>query len=315
MALRTKADPGLVSRGFFLGGSVGGLAAACFSAYSLLLHPGVRVGVPITNPIPFGQIAAILALIAFVSIFYSSRGWEKVLSVLGFLGGIITLSASGSYGAILGFAIGVLVALAFVSRNRLSRSVWVGILCLALASICIISPWVLFRFNQLLFDVQSFTSGAGMGTSQGQRLILWGISIHELSNSPFFGVGPGHFRQALLRFCATSNCSIGFTPINHAHSQYFDSAINAGLIGLLGLLISLCAPVVLFFRQVPITRGPAQASAIAGLSVVACAMGSMISQPLFAHNISVLTYVVTISICWYLSLSTPARVASVPLHS
>ena len=42
MGLRTKADPLLTSKGFFLGGSLGGLGGACFSAYSLLMHPWVR---------------------------------------------------------------------------------------------------------------------------------------------------------------------------------------------------------------------------------------------------------------------------------
>ena len=305
MGLRTKADPLLTSKGFFLGGSVGGLGGACFSAYSLLMHPGVRVGDPITNPIPFGQIAAALSLIAFVSIFQCIRGWERLLSVFGFLGGIVTLYASGSSGALFGFGLGLLAVLVFVSRKRFSWTVWLGIALLLAVSICIVTPLLGFKFHEFVADFNAYASGAGMGTSQGQRLILWGMSLREIVHSPWFGVGPGHFREALLRFCADSNCPVGFLGFNHVHSQYFDSALNAGLIGLLGLLLSLVSPLVLFYRQIALSTGPAQGASITGLAVVVAAMVSMISQPLYAHNISVIFYVFTISICWFLALSTP----------
>ena len=308
MGLRTKADPLLVSRGFFLGGSFGCLGGACFAAYTLLLHTGARVGYPITNPIPFGQIAAILSIIAFVSFFHSSRRWERVLSAFGFLGGTFTVYASGSSGAFLGFGLGLLVLLVFLSRKLTTRTAWLGLVSLLVISLCIVAPLLIFKFNMLVLDLNAYTSGAGMGTSQGQRLILWGISISELVQSPWFGIGPGHFREAVLRFCGDANCSVDFLGFNHVHSQYFDSALNAGLIGLSGLLVSLVSPIVLFYRQIAVTGGSAQGAAIVGLAVVVAAMGSMVSQPLYAHNISVISYILTISVCWFLAFPASRQV-------
>jgi O-antigen ligase len=92
------------------------------------------------------------------------------------------------------------------------------------------------------------------------------------------------------------------------HSQYFDSALNAGLIGLLGLLISLVSPAVLFSRQIAVTGGSAQYATIVGLAVVVAAMGSMVTQPLYAHNISVISYVLTISLCWFLAVPASRQV-------
>ena len=308
MGLRTKADPLLVSRGFFLGGSFGCLGGTCFTAYVLFFHPGGRVGLPITNPIPFGQIAASLSIIAFVSIFHCSRRWERVLSAFGFLGGIFTLYASGSSGAFLGFSLGLLVVLVFLSRKLTTRTAWLGLVLLLVASLCIVAPALILKFHQLVVEVTAYVSGAGMGTSQGQRLILWGISISELAESPWFGVGPGHMREALLRFCGDADCSVSFLGFNHVHNQYFDSALNAGLIGFSGLLISLVAPAVLFYRQIAVTGGSAQGAAIVGLAVVVAAMGSMVSQPLYAHNISVISYVLTISVCWFLAVPDSRQV-------
>jgi O-antigen ligase len=171
-----------------------------------------------------------------------------------------------------------------------------------------VAPALILKFHQLVVDVTAYASGAGMGTSQGQRLILWGISIRELAQSPWFGVGPGHFKLVLSQFCSYGNCSVDFSGFNHVHSQYFDSALNAGLIGLSGLLISLVSPAVLFYRQIAVTGGSAQAAAIVGLAVVVAAMGSMVTQPLYAHNISVISYVLTISLCWFLAVPASRQV-------
>jgi len=308
MGLRTKVDPLLVSRGFFLGGSFGCLGGTCFTAYVLFFHPGGRVGLPITNPIPFGQIAASLSIIAFVSIFYCSRRWERLLSVFGFLGGIFTLYASGSAGPFLGFSLGLLVVLFFLSRKLTTRTAWLGLVWLLAVSLCIMSPVLILKFNQFVADVTAYASGVGMGTSQGQRLILWGITIRELVHSPLFGVGPGHFKLILSQFCSERYCDPGFSGFNHMHSQYFDSALNAGLIGLSGLLVSLVSPAVLFYRQIAVTIGSAQGAAIVGLAVVVAAVGSMLSQPLYAHNISVISYMLTLSICWFLAVPASREV-------
>jgi O-antigen ligase len=208
----------------------------------------------------------------------------------------------------LGFGLGLLVVLVFLSRKLATRTAWLGLVLLLVASLCIVAPALILKSHRLLLDVTAYASGAGMGTSQGQRLILWGISLREIVHSPWFGVGPGHFRDALLRFCADANCPIGFLGFNHVHSQYFDSALNAGLIGLSGLLISLVSPAVLFYRQIAVKGGSAQAAAIVGLAVVVVAMGSMVSQPLYAHNISVISYVLTISVCWFLAVPDSRQV-------
>jgi O-antigen ligase len=274
----------------------------------LFFNPGERVGLPITNPIALGQIAASLSIIAFVSIFHCSRRWERVFSAFGFLGGIFTLYASASSGAFLGFGLGLLVVLVVLSRKQITRTAWFGVVLLLAVSLCIVAPALILKFHQLVVDVTAYASGAGMGTSQGQRLILWGISIRELAQSPWFGVGPGHFKLVLSQFCSYGNCSVDFSGFNHVHSQYFDSALNAGLIGLSGLLVSLVSPAVLFYRQIAVTGGSAQAAAIVGLAVVVAAMGSMVSQPLYAHNISVISYILTISICWFLAVPASRQV-------
>jgi O-antigen ligase len=301
LGLRARADRLSISRGFFLGASAGGLGGACFSLYSLLLYPGARVGFPIANPIPFGQIATLLALIAFASIFNTSRHWERLLSVFGFLGATFTIYATGSYGPLLGFGFGLSVLFAFVLRRRFSRFTYFGLFLLLSVVLLICAPLLIPKFIQITSDVQAYASGSGMGASQGQRLILWSISLHEIANSPFLGIGPGHLKSVLLDFCEVNRCIGDFSTFNQVHNQYFDSALNAGLIGLTGLLVTIFSPAVLFYRRLSSPSAQVQNASATGLAIVVAASVSMVSQCLFAHNISVIPFFLTISVCWFLA--------------
>jgi O-antigen ligase len=164
------------------------------------------------------------------------------------------------------------------------------------------------KFIQITSDVQAFASGSGMGTAQGDRLILWSISIHEIVNSPFLGIGPGHFTGVLSSFCAINRCVGAFSSFNQVHNQYLDSALNAGLIGLLGLLITIFSPAVLFCRRLSSPSAQVQSASVTGLAIVVAASVSMLSQCLFAHNISVISYFLTISLCWFLASQTVVEV-------
>ena len=301
IGLRATGNQLLVSRGFFLGGSAGGLAAAFFSGYSLLMHPGVRVGAPISNPIPFAQIATILALMAFVSISNSSRYWEKILSGLGFFGAVFTVYASGSFGPLLGCCSGLLVIAVFLFGRRPSKLVLLGTGILLVAFVLILMPLMAGKFHQIISEFAAYLEGSGMGTSQGQRLIVWSMSLREIVHAPFFGIGPGHFDVVLDDFCAANPCSSNFLSFNHVHSQYFETALNSGLIGLLGLLVSLVSPAVLFFRRIGMSSAVSRDASITGFAVVVAVMTSMISQPLYAHNVSLISYFLTISVCWFLA--------------
>jgi len=301
LGLRARANYFTTSRWFYLGASAGGLGSGFFSLYSLWLIPGARVGLPITMPIPFAQIATLLALISFVSIFNSSRYWEKLFSGFGFLGSTAAICASGSYGPLLGFGLGLFFLLVFVLRNRLSRISYLWLFLLLAGIAPIVFPLLSTKYFQIVSEIHAYASGSGMGTSQGQRLILWFISIREIANSPFFGIGPGHFKAVLLNFCAVNRCIGDFSSFNQVHSQYFDSALNAGLVGLTGLLITIFSPAVLFCRRLSASSAVVQNASAAGLAVVVAAAVSMISQSLFAHNISVISYFLTISVCWYLA--------------
>jgi len=297
----------------FLGASSGGLAAGLFSLKGLLIDHVGRVGYPLTNPIPYGQIAAFLALISLVSLFCFGETWRRSLAAIGFLGSVYAVYASGSAGALLGLGVGLLFEVVVLLRGRFSKFQIYGLLGLCIVAAVIVIPLASSKLGQVLSDAQAFSAGDGMGTSQGQRLILWGMSVREIAHSPWLGIGPGHFDGVIDRFCLSHVCTEDFRGFHGVHNQYLDSFMNAGIFGLLGLTVSFLGPLVLFLgRSLQWVEG-APMPATAGVAVVLAAMTSAVTQVLYGHNISVISYFFTIAFLWF--MATPSLDPVAPLSS
>jgi O-antigen ligase len=297
----------------FLGASVGGLGAGLFSFKGLLFDHVERVGLPIVNPIAYGQIAAFLALISLASLFGFSSTWRRSLAAIGSLGAVYAVYASGSAGALLGLGVGLLFEVVVLLRGRLSKFQIYGLLGLCILSAVIVIPLASSKLGQVLSDAQAFSAGHGMGTSQGQRLILWGMSVREIAHSPLFGIGPGHFDAVMDRFCLSHVCTEAFRGFHGVHNQYLDSFMNAGVFGLLGLTVSFLGPLALFLERSLLWAEGAPVPATAGVAVVLAAMTSAVTQVLYGHNISVISYFFTITFLWF--MATPSLDPVAPLSS
>ena len=169
IGLRSYAEPRVFEDFLFRGVGTGGLFAAMFSAHSLILAPSERVGLPITNPIAFGQIAAILALLALAGMFRNGGRLQKIYCGFGCLGAVIAVYASGSAGALLGLVFGALVQLVLLgssSKNPVHTKI---IFIIFLISAAILLPLAVFKYGQITSETTAFFAGKGMGTSQGQR--------------------------------------------------------------------------------------------------------------------------------------------------
>lgn len=117
IGLRSYAEPRVFEDFLFRGVSTGGLFAAMLSAHSLVLAPSEQVGLPITNPIAFGQIAAILALLALAGMFRNGSRLQKIYCDFGCLAAVIAVYTSASAGALLGLVFGPLVQLVLLGRS------------------------------------------------------------------------------------------------------------------------------------------------------------------------------------------------------
>ena len=307
VGLRTYSDRFSFEKACFFGASLGGIAAGIFSLKGLLIDHVGRVGYPLTNPIPYGQIAAILALIAFASFSRFEKNWCRILSAVGFIGAVYAVYASGSAGALAGFSFGFLVEFILLCRRNISKLMAFVLVALFAMALLIAMPLVSLKLAQFISDLHAFSAGSGMGTSQGQRLILWGMSLREIVHSPFLGIGPGNFDAVMDRYCELNPCSVDFRGFHGVHNQYLDSFMNGGVIAFLGLLASYIVPLILFLRRSLSLIDNYSISAIAGAAVVVAAMVSAVTQVFYGHNISVISYFFTLAFLWFLSAPSPGE--------
>jgi O-antigen ligase len=284
----------------YSGGATGGIGAAIFTAISMFFNPAQRVGIPITNPIAYGQIAGILSLLSLAGWLKSHQRTEKVFYVLGGLGAIFAIYGSGSAGALLGWLAGLTILLAYTAKRvqpTARKALYLALFsCIAVG---ILFPMAAQKYSQILHEVQATLAGQGMGTSQGQRLILLTLAIKSFAQHPWLGVGPGNTYRIVDAFCNSNYCTPEFTGFTGMHSQYLDAMASAGVIGLAGWLISGIGIFILFLSRASAYQQ--DLPSITGASIVASMLASSTTQGLYHHNISVISYYFTISLLWFLT--------------
>jgi O-antigen ligase len=306
MGLRSFCDNNYIQKAFFVGGSIGGISAALFSAKGILIDHVGRVGLPLTNPIPYGQIAAILAIISLASFFqFRSLSALRTLSVLGFLGAVFAVCASGSAGALLGLFVGISIQVLILCRLSIPKPMLYGGLILFVIFLLMTFPLAHLRFERALAELSPESNSEAMTTSVGARFLLWKIAIHQIISSPWLGIGPGHFDSVMDAFCIKNSCIESFKGFHGVHNQYLDSFMNGGIFAILGLMLSFVGPVLLFGQRALGLVVGSPIAATAGLAVVLAAMVSNITQVFYGHNITVISYFFTLAFAWFLSASAP----------
>ncbi|WP_028450221.1 O-antigen ligase family protein [Chitinibacter tainanensis] len=273
---------------------MGALLSGVVALFLVYWRGWLRVGSHITNEIPYGQIAAILALGAFLFIgLYRHCIWRLVCCFAG-CGGLYALISSGTRGAWVAFILALFSCGLAIFKWKFPR-VAVAMVLFALGILALQhSSLVQSRLDAVRADMLSYQNGDAY-TSTGVRLELWRLSAEIAKESPLFGAGPGHFKEALAP-------KIGEKPFlanyAHAHSQYFDTLANAGFIGLAGLLVSFLAPLVLFWGRLRSSQRLERVFALQGCGLIIVSMVAGLTQPLYAHNISVIFYFICLSVCW-----------------
>jgi len=307
IGLRSSANAPEFQPALLLGCNVGGIFAALFCLKRVLLDHVEGVGLPVAASIAYGQIAAIIGLISFAFLFNEAPPARRVIAWFGFFGSVFAVTASSSTGALLGFVVGLAALVLFRFKDHPNRFHLLGLFVAAFLAIVVLLPLIFVDFPRIISEVQRYQAGTQVFTSQGQRLLLWSMAVKELLLSPLFGIGPGHFDTVMDQYCATSQCTPDFHGFHGVHNQFLDSAMNAGLVGFFGLMASYLGPLVLFFKRIsnPLSSSHSSEAARAGVAVILAGMVSGLSQVLYGHNISVISYFLTITFLWYLANQPP----------
>ena len=284
----------------YSGGATGGIGAAIFTAISMFFDPAQRVGIPITNPIAYGQIAGILSLLSLAGWLKSHQRTEKIFYGLGGFGAIFAIYGSGSAGALLGWLAGLTLLLAYTAKRvQITGRTALYLALFSCIAVGILFPLAAQKYSQILNEVQATLTGEGMGTSQGQRLMLLMLAIKSFAQHPWLGVGLGNTYRIVDAFCNSNYCTPEFAGFTGMHSQYLDAMTSAGALGLAGWLISSLGIFVLFLRRT--SAHQQDLPSITGAAIVASMLASSTTQGLYHHNISVISYYYTISLLWFLT--------------
>lgn len=167
----------------------------------------------------FGGFMAGMLFIIGCQFLNSSRLWERALVFLagGFTANAIILTRCR--GAMLGLAVGMLVAL-FFSAPRYRKIMVVGLIAAGLGFAHLSDDAFVERSSTIIVD-----SGDERDASASSRLEIWEGGLKMLMAHPLLGVGPGNFYQNIGNYQPLH-------PGRDAHNTLVRCAGELGLVGL-----------------------------------------------------------------------------------
>jgi O-antigen ligase len=253
------------------GCAAGAILVGC---WALMMHPqggwtyDSRLDNYYTNAIPLGDTALLLA---FLSVF--TLGWDgprnwRVLTVklFAFLCGTYASYLSGTRGGWL--AIPVFVALLgvqyqwFANRKRLLVSI---VVIVAAVGALLSNERVALRMKEISNDFVLMHRGKDH-TSVGIRIQLWQASSQLFMQHPLYGVGKGHLDEALGNLAERGEAKAGIVN-ERAHSDFFSTLAEQGMIGVFSLALFYFGLSVYFWRSCRAADASTRAAAFSGLAV------------------------------------------------
>ncbi len=275
-----------------------------YSYYETLILKIERSGLYLTNPIVFGQISGLNLLIILILIFY--RSYKTMFAIPLLIIAIMPLYLSGSRGAWLGVLI-VLIGLSFWYIKK-SKKIGINYLLYVIYPSFLITLTTNERVSLALKEINMYYSGYKT-TSIGLRLEMWKIAFNEFISHPIAGIGYGQFQHMLKNKVTNDFLFQEMKDFNHLHNQAIDTLLNFGLIGFSGLIVGTLSIILMFLNILhnAIDKKTQIFSLIGICSILASVIFSL-TQPLFAHSISVLYFYMLLALCYCISSESEIRI-------
>lgn len=284
------------------GAAIGGAAAGLAALYDVGWLHLPRAEGP-TNPIRFGMLAALFAVLALIGLLYgqlSPRG--RVVAFCGIAGSIIALFLSGSRGAVLTlpFVLLLLLPRLWMYSRRIAVLSAVLFLLFSVA----LGGW---QLNMLRKDAASpataitaFLTGTMLSDeSTRDRLEMLKLAWRLFSENPIAGVGNDGWTQAVVRQIETSPPAVAFdVPFNQPHNQIANDFAKGGIIRGVGGLLLMLAPLYWFARQRPFA--PERRSLAPLLGLVTCVAFGLFGMTEAVLDLSLTASIYIILVCYLL---------------
>jgi O-antigen ligase len=221
-----------------------------------------------TNAIPFGDTALLLAFLSVFTLGWDGpRDWRVLpLRLLALVAGGYVSYLSGSRGGWLAVPVFVVLLGAqyhwFAHKKRLLVATLAILVC---AGALLSTERVEKRVGEATTDITLLQRG-DESTSVGLRLQLWQASMRLFSHHPLYGVGKGHLEGALGDLARQGGARTEIVN-ERAHSDFFSTIAEMGVIGVASLALLYFGLSVYFWRNRRATDPAIRAAAYSGLAV------------------------------------------------
>jgi O-antigen ligase len=266
------------------------------------------------NAAVFGLFAVLFGSISLLNA-HSDSKTERVIAITGFACGMVCAFLSGTRSAWLVMPFHFIVLYWYLrgqSLPTLTNAAKVVGTVLVVAVVAIGAMKIAERYHALESDIVQLDQQPDNISSLKARLLLWSAAKNAFLESPLIGQGPQNRMSLVFKTLnLPADKQMTFT---HVHNGFLNAAVDGGILGILGVLSLLAAPLIAARSKEP---GPGRdlATAISLLLVTSYVITGMFGI-MFGHDATdaVFTYL-TIMICWiagsspYLSVRKVAYLA------
>lgn len=289
---------GAIGKWCDLGFALGGIAAAAVSFYFTAELAAARAESTFLNPIHFGDIALLLAVLSALSVHWLRRdtSWVVALKLIGCVGGFYASWASQSRGGWLALPAIAVICL-FWGHGLSKRARWASALLfvLVIGGTLALSQTVRSRFDTGFSDLSAMSAGH-MDTSLGIRIQLWKAAVKLIGENPVLGLGAHGYHDAMPAMAAAGVV----TPMaaqygeGEVHNQILAYTSDYGLFGLIAILAIYFGPAWFFVRSAARNQRAREHRA--------ALMGLIVTVSFFIFGLSVETFDLKVTTAFYATM-------------
>lgn len=223
---------------FIIGAGLGAILA--------LVLAGIQLGLGVARPTGgagnaavFGMVSLLLAAIAGLHIDAPERNL-RWLAFFGTIAGLLATIISMTRGVWISAAFASILLLFYAPRHWAAtiREFWIPLAALAVASVVFLFQRFASRIDHTFWEINQFFTG-GYSVSFVERYRLWEAAIATIAESPIIGHGIHNRMPALYSMISDD---FPDRSVTHAHNAFLNFYIDAGIFGLISLLVLLFAP-------------------------------------------------------------------------
>jgi len=260
----------------------------------------------ISNPIYYGDIAMMIFLFCSIGVLSVKSTWLKLLLIVSTIFALYAVLTSGTRGGWIAFPTLILL---YISYNLWNVALWKRLLISILLAAVLVGTYhssdsiVNQRVNQTIEHLSDYYTDNKM-SSIGFRLEMWRASYLSAKDHDFLGAGENSFKPEVQRLVKEGKVHKGIQQFVDPHSQYFNSLLDQGIIGLVSLLLIFIIPLKVLLNNLK-DHNQSHVSTMFSFSILLVFMEFMLT--ISALEIQIMTLFFAFSLSIFLGLFTYNR--------